>query len=97
MEKDIITLLTDIRKTLTIASKEMLTSEETCDVLGISLSYLHHLMSDGEITYYQRKAGAKVYFSKDDIYKFMRQGEHASSADMDILNNTIQFLKTNQL
>jgi len=97
MEKDIITLLADIRKSITIASKEMLTSEETCDMLGISLSYLHHLMADGEITYYQRKTGAKVYFSKDDIYKFMRQGEHSSYADMGILNNTIQFLKTNQL
>ena len=74
---------------------EMLTAERVCDMLGVSRSYLHHLCADGELTYYQRKAGAKVYFDRSDVIAFMRQGKHSSRQHNDISATTILLTKQN--
>ena len=74
---------------------EMLTAERVCDMLGVSRSYLHHLCADGELTYYQRKQGARLYFDRADVLAFMRQGRHASRQHNEISATTLLTTQTN--
>lgn len=68
-----------------------MTTDDACALLGVSKSYLDHLCADGEITYYQRKAGAKRYFDRQDILDFMRQGKHSGQPDINLQAMTYLF------
>ena len=93
MDNKVIELLQDIKKAVIVSTKEMMTTEDACELLGISKSYLHSLCADGELTYYQRKAGAKVYFDRNDLIQFMRQGKHNGIQDINI--DAMTYLFTN--
>jgi excisionase family DNA binding protein len=68
-EQDIIKRLERIEKMTLLASKNVLTLEETAIVTGYTVNYLRQLIAQREIPHYKR--GNRLFFNRDEIEDWM--------------------------
>ena len=64
-----------------IASKEVLTSEETARYLGVSLSYLYKLTMTRAIPFY-KPSGKLCYFNREEIEKWLQRNRVATDEEL---------------
>lgn len=62
--------------------KELLTTAEAAEYLGLKKSYLHKLMMRKEIAYYKPN-GKLCFFAKDELDKWLRRIRIASQEEID--------------
>ena len=73
--------LESIERQLADSSKELYNSEEAARFLGVSVSRLSHLSSDGDVSYYQCNGKySKRYYKREDLVAYCTRGR-VSSAD----------------
>lgn len=59
------------------ATKNILTSKEAAQYLGVSMSYLYHLTMRQEIPYY-KPTGVKCYFDKKELEEWIKSNRVAT-------------------
>ncbi|MDE6266427.1 MAG: helix-turn-helix domain-containing protein [Muribaculaceae bacterium] len=69
-------------------TKEVLTTEETAQYLGISKSYLHKLTMRKAIPYY-KPLGKKCYFNRKEIEAWLQSNKCASTTEINDRANRI--------
>lgn len=73
--------LEEIRAYSLLGAKNVLTLDEVSILTGLSKSHLYKLTSSKEIPHY-RPNGKFLYFSKDEIEKWMLRGRVASNQEI---------------
>lgn len=81
-EKTISRELAEIKAFSLLAAKSVLTLEDVALLTGLSKSHLYKLTSNKEIPHY-RPNGKFIYFSKDEIEKWMMRGRVASNDELE--------------
>lgn len=80
-EKTLKEALEEIRAYSLLGAKNVLTLDEVSILTGLSKSHLYKLTSSKEIPHY-RPNGKFLYFSKDEIEKWMLRGRVASNQEI---------------
>ena len=80
-EKTISRELAEIKAFSLLAAKSVLTLDDVALLTGLSKSHLYKLTSSKEIPHY-RPNGKFIYFSKDEIEKWMMRGRVASNDEI---------------
>ena len=68
---DIDSQLTEIRFATVLASKEIYTTAEACQFLGVKRSYLYELVRLRRIPHYKCHGGKLTYFRRADLEEWM--------------------------
>lgn len=74
--------LAEIKAFSLLAAKNVLTLDDVALLTGLSKSHLYKLTSSKEIPHY-RPNGKFLYFSKDEIEKWMLRGRVASNQEIE--------------
>lgn len=76
-------------KTL-FCTKEVLTSAEAAQYMGISKSYLYKLTMRGLVPYY-KPMGKKVYFNRAELEEWLQQNRCSTAAEISDRANRYTF------
>ena len=68
---------------LNINAKDILTVSEASDYTGYSQRTLYNLSSQGKIATYRAEGCRRLYFRKDELYRWMTASRRASESEIE--------------
>lgn len=73
--------LLELKKSISINTKEVLSMDEAVFYTGLSKDYLYHLVSGRRIPFYKSEGGGRTYFRRSELDNWLLAARYETIAE----------------